>query len=46
MQMADSTTKATVLSYFPERIQVALKAYASEIDLSPEAVVQLASATF
>lgn len=46
MQIADSTTKATILSYFPERIQSALKAYAFEIDLSPETVVQLAIGYF
>ncbi|MBD1853187.1 hypothetical protein H6F87_24905 [Cyanobacteria bacterium FACHB-502] len=46
MQTADSTQKATLLSYFPERIQAALKAYAVEVDLSPEAVVQLAIGYF
>ncbi len=46
MQTADSTQKATLLSYFPERIQAALKAYASEVALSPEAVVQLAIGYF
>lgn len=44
MQTADLTTKATLLSYFPERIQAALQAYASAVELSPEAVVQLAIA--
>lgn len=46
MQTADSTTKATLLSYFPERIQAALRAYAAEINLSPEAVVQFAIGYF
>ncbi|MBD2072103.1 hypothetical protein H6F93_32050 [Leptolyngbya sp. FACHB-671] len=46
MRTADSTTKAILLSHFPERIQAALKAYASEVDLSPETVVQLAIAYF
>ena len=44
MQTADLTTKATLLSYFPERIQAALQTYASAVDISPEAVVQLAIA--
>ncbi|PZV08721.1 MAG: hypothetical protein DCF22_19700 [Leptolyngbya sp.] len=46
MQTADSTTKATLLSYFPERIQAALSAYASELNLSPEALVQLGIGSF
>ncbi|MBD2023797.1 hypothetical protein [Leptolyngbya sp. FACHB-711] len=46
MQTADSTQKATLLSYFPERIQAALKAYAAEVALSPEAVVELAIGYF
>ncbi len=46
MQTADSTTQATILSYFPERIQVALKDYGTEIDLPPEAVVQSAIGYF
>ena len=46
MQTADSTTKATLLSYFPERIQAALSAYASEINLSPETLVQLGIGSF
>jgi hypothetical protein len=46
MQTADSTPKATLLSYFPERIQAALKAYAAEVALPPEAVVQLAIGYF
>ena len=33
MQTADSTTKATLLSYFPKQIQVALSAYAAELNL-------------
>lgn len=41
MQTADSTTKATLISYFPEKIQAALSGYATEINLSPENVVQL-----
>lgn len=46
MQTADSTAKATILSYFPERIQNALRAYGSEINLSPEAVVKAAIGYF
>ena len=46
MQTADSTTKATLLSYFPERIQAALSAYASELNLSPETLVQLGIGSF
>ncbi|WP_416672103.1 hypothetical protein [Egbenema bharatensis] len=46
MQTADSTTSPTMLSYFPERIQSALKAYAFEMNLSPEVVVQLAIGYF
>jgi hypothetical protein len=41
MQTADSTTKATLLSYFPERIQIALSHYAAELNLPPETLVQL-----
>jgi len=41
MQTADSTKKATLLSYFPERIQVALSHYAAELNLPPESLVQL-----
>jgi len=41
MQTADSTTKATLLSHFPERIQVALSHYAAELNLPPESLVQL-----
>lgn len=41
MQTADSTTKATLLSYFPERIQVALSAYSAELNLPPETLVRL-----
>jgi hypothetical protein len=41
MPTADSTTKAKLLSYFPERIQAVLSAYASEINLPPETLVQL-----
>ncbi|MBD1866740.1 hypothetical protein H6F95_05350 [Cyanobacteria bacterium FACHB-471] len=44
--MANSTTKAILLSHFPERIQAALKAYASEVNLSPDTTVQLAIAFF
>ena len=46
MQTADSTTKATLLSYFPQRIQAALSAYASELNLSPETLVQLGIGSF
>ena len=46
MQTADSTTKATILSYFPERIQAALRAYAAEMNLLPESMVQLALGYF
>ena len=46
MQTADSTTKATLLSYFPQRIQAALGIYASEINLSPEILVQLGIGSF
>lgn len=42
MQTADSTTKATLLDYFPERIQAALRAYGDEVELPPESVVQIA----
>lgn len=41
MHSADTTTHTTILDYFPERIQGALEAYAAEIDLLPEALVQL-----
>ncbi|MBW4651657.1 MAG: hypothetical protein KME20_01125 [Kaiparowitsia implicata GSE-PSE-MK54-09C] len=44
MQTADLTTQATLLSYFPERVQAALQAYASAGDLAPETVVHLAIA--
>lgn len=46
MQTANSITEATILNYFPERIQAALKAYAAEVDLSPETVVELAIGYF
>ena len=46
MQTADLTTKATLISYFPERIQAALSAYASELNLSPETLVQLGIGSF
>lgn len=46
MQTADSTTTSTILSHFPERIQAALRAYGAEINLPPEAVVQLAIGYF
>lgn len=46
MQTADSTTKATLLSYFPEQIQAVLRAYGDEINLPPESVVQLAISYF
>lgn len=41
MQTADSTTKATLLSSFPERIQIALSHYVAELNLPPESLVQL-----
>jgi hypothetical protein len=46
MHTADSTTKATILSHFPERIQAALRAYGVETNLSPESVVKLAISYF
>lgn len=46
MQTADSTTRATILGYFPEKIQVALRAYADEIYLSVESLVKLAIGYF
>lgn len=46
MQTADSTTNSTLLSYFPERIQAAIRAYGAEVSLSPEAVVQFAIGYF
>ncbi len=42
MQTANSTNQVMLLSYFPERIQVALKAYGAETNLAPESVVKLA----
>jgi hypothetical protein len=41
MHSADTTTHKTILNYFPERIQNALEGYAAEIELPPEALVQL-----
>lgn len=46
MQTADLTTNAKILSYFPEHIQAALRAYGSEINRSPQSVVQLAICYF
>lgn len=46
MQTANSTTETALLSYFPERIQAALKAYGTETNLSPESVVQSAISYF
>jgi len=46
MQTADSTTNPTLLSYFPERIQAALRAYGAEVSLPPESVVQFAIGYF
>lgn len=45
MQTTDSIT-TTILNHFPERIQVALRAYGTEVNLLPEMVVQFAIAYF
>jgi hypothetical protein len=46
MQTADATIKATLLSYFPERVQIALNNYAAELNLPPDSLVQLGISYF
>lgn len=46
MQTADPTTKATLLSYFPERIQIALRHYAAALNLPLEILVHLGISYF